>query len=181
MKTSYQVGFYPAESSWDDKFHKLKITCTRKGVKIQAKTGYYAWAEAPGARSEQAIASAVGTRFDAAEIGLRGKLSPGADGKTRLEAAHRLSHDLTLVQVEDKYDADLRLAIVGYAPGREPSRGPVMPVDLRLTAPERDKALAEGIPFAQEITLAPGIENVRLIVYDRGSNAVGSVTMGVVK
>ena len=45
-RTSYQVGYYPAASNWDDKFHKLHITCTRKGVRIQAKTAYYRVARA---------------------------------------------------------------------------------------------------------------------------------------
>jgi VWFA-related protein len=62
VRTSYQIGYYPPAANWDDKFHKLRITCTRKGVRIQAKTGYYAWREQPGAQSTQAVRSAVGTQ-----------------------------------------------------------------------------------------------------------------------
>src|ERR1035438_304445 len=30
MRTSYQIGYYPPEKNWDDKFHKIRPTRTRK-------------------------------------------------------------------------------------------------------------------------------------------------------
>lgn len=43
VRTSYQLGYYARSGNWDGKFHKLRITCTRKGVRIEARSGYYAW------------------------------------------------------------------------------------------------------------------------------------------
>ncbi len=124
MRISYQIGCYPAVSNWDDKFHKLRITCTRKGVRIQAKTGYYAWPEPTGARSEQAIDSAVSTTFDAAGIGLRATLSPHPKGGHMVHLnAHIDIRDIVLVPAGDSFSAELRLAVVGYAPGFDPTRG----------------------------------------------------------
>jgi VWFA-related protein len=164
MRTSYQIGYYPPAGNWDNKFHKLRVTCTRKEVRIQAKTGYYAWEDPPGSRSAQAIDSATSTTFDAAEIGLR-------------VDAHIDAHDLALVHAGDAYNGELRLAIVGYAPGVEPNRGPVTPLDLHLSAQDYDKALQQGISFVQDMALAQEIKTVRFIVFDRGSNAIGSVSM----
>lgn len=179
-RTSYQIGYYPPEQHWDDKFHKLQVTCSKKGVRLQTKTGYYAWREAPGSHSTQAIRSAMATRFDAAEIGLRGKVTmePGGDGKARLEARID-AHDLVLVPRGNQYDGQLRVAIVGYVPGKPPSSGPIAPVDLHYDAAERDRALREGISFTQDLSLAGDIESVRLIVFDRNSNAIGSLTIPV--
>ena len=47
VRASYQIGYYPPERNWDGKFHKLRITTKRKGVKLQGKTGYYAWGGQP--------------------------------------------------------------------------------------------------------------------------------------
>lgn len=48
---SYQIGFYAPPETWNDNFHKLRITTKRKGVRVQAKSGYYAWKyEAAGRR-----------------------------------------------------------------------------------------------------------------------------------
>jgi hypothetical protein len=178
MRTSYQIGYYPPESYWDDKYHKLRVTCTRKGVRIQTKTGYYAWAEPRGTRSEQAINSAVSTTFDAAEIGLRATLSrdPKGGHTVRLDA-HISANDVVLVHQGDEYNGQLRVGVVGYAQGSEPQRGPVIPLELHLSAQGHDKALQQGIELVQNLALREEIKNVRLIVFDRGSNAIGSVTM----
>jgi len=177
-RTSYLIGYYPPAENWDNKFHKLRVTCTRKGVRIQAKTGYYAWDDAPGTRSDQAIDSAVGTTFDAAEIGLRAGLSMDANGKLRL-GAHIDTRDIVLVHDGERYNAELRLGIVGYVPGVAPMRGPVIPVDLHLSPQDRDRALEQGIAFVRDLTFSQQVETVRLVVFDRVSNAIGSVTVPV--
>lgn len=180
MRTSYQIAYYPPPKNWDDKFHKIRVTCTRKGVRIQAKMGYYAWREAPGAKSEEAIDSAMSTTFDAAEIGLRAALAPDArGGHTAHLDAHIDARDVVLVQTGDVYEGQLRLAVVRYPPGQRPERGPVVPVDLHYSAQQRDQALQQGIAYVQDVTLAEETKTIRLIVFDRGSNAIGSVTMPV--
>jgi len=75
-RTSYQLGYYSPFEAGDGKFHKLRVTCTRKGVRIQAKTGYYAWPQDPEAEALQTIRLAVSQPSDAAEIGLRATISP---------------------------------------------------------------------------------------------------------
>jgi len=178
MRTSYQVGYYPPAENWDGKLHKLRLTCTRKGVRIQAKTSYYAWQDAPGARAEQAIESALPTTFDAAEIGLRGSLWRNPNGEGVHVDAHIDARDIVLIHEGDVYNGELRLALAGYAGGK-PMRGPVVPMDLHLSAQDRDKALQQGIPFAQDVTLPGQVEKIRVVVFDRGSNAIGSVTLPV--
>jgi VWFA-related protein len=179
-RTSYQIGYFPPESNWDDKFHKLRITCTRKGVKIQAKTGYYAWHEPAGARSQQAIASVIATTFDAAEIGLRASLSRNEKDPRRVRLdAHVDVHDVAFVHEGDSDRAELRYSVMGFAPGSQPLVGPVTPLDLRLSRQDLDKASQEGIAIQQDLSLGAEITRVRLAVFDRGSNAIGSVTIAI--
>lgn len=178
MRTSYQVGYYPPAANWDDKFHKLRISCTRKGVRLQAKTGYYAWRNQPGAQSMQAVRSAFATRFDAAEIGLTARLVPLGALDARLEA-HIDAHDLVLVHQGDSYRGELRIAFGALRPGAPPLMSPVMPFDLNLTSQDRDKALDQGIVVSRTLKLNPEAAAVRLVVVDRSSRAVGSVTLPV--
>jgi len=180
MRTSYQVGYFPPAANWDNKLHKLRITCTRKGVRIQAKTAYYAWSEAPGARSEQAINSVMPTTFDASEIGLHASLSRDKYDANGVHLdAHIDARDIVLVHSGDTYDGELRLAVAGYAVGAQAVREPTIPMDLHLSEPERDKALKEGISFEHDMTLPEGTQTVRLIVFDRGSEAIGTLTLPV--
>jgi len=178
VRTSYQIGYYPPTTNWDDKFHKLRITCTRKGVRIQAKTGYYAWREPPGAQSTQAVQSAFTTRFDAAEIGITARLVPLSTPDARLEA-HIDAHDLILVHQGDKYLGQLRIAFGALRPGAQPALSQLMPFDLNLSPQDYDKALEQGVFVSQNLKLNEDAAAVRLVVVDRGSRAIGSVTVPI--
>jgi len=181
MRTNYQIGYYPPVKNWDNKFHKLRVTTTRKGVKLQAKGAYYAWQEPAGARAEQAFNTAMQTEYDAAEIGIRGHLSPRSGGNAVHLDARIDARDIVLVQQGDRYSGQLRLALVGYVTGGQPQGGPTVPLDLHYTAAERDQALRDGIPFSQGITFPGPVNALRLMVFDRGSNTIGALTLPVSK
>ncbi len=179
-RTSYQIGYYPPEKNWDGKYHKIRVTCSRKGVHIQTRTGYYAWRDGPGARAEDAIDSAIATTFDAAEIGLRASLSSDSkEGSAIRLDAHIDAQDVALVHTGKLYDAQLWLAVAGFASGEQPHRGPLIPLDLHLSLQDRDRAVQQGIEFVQNLALGEGVNTIRLVVFDRGSNAIGSVTIPV--
>jgi VWFA-related protein len=179
VRISYQIGYYPPENNWNGKYHKLRVTCKRKGVRIQAKTGYFAWVDEPGAGSEKAIGSAASTEFDAAEIGLRGSLSADSNDKHAVQLNARIdARDIVFVQEGEHYNAQLRMALVGYLLSGRSERTKVFPVDLHYSADERDKALKDGIVLSRSLPLDE-LTRVRLIVYDRSSNAIGSITMPV--
>lgn len=180
VRVSYQLGYYEPERNWDGKFHKVRVTCKRKGVKIQAKTGYYAWAIPPGQGSEQAIRSVAGTQFDAAEIGLHGSLTVDPKDKNSAQLNVRIdAHDVAFGQEGDHSHAQLRVAVIGYLTGGMLQGSKVMPFDLHYTAEERDKARNEGILFASNIPISDRVGRVRLVVFDRGSNAIGSLTFAL--
>jgi VWFA-related protein len=42
LRTQYAIGYYPAQTSQDARFHKIKVRSTRKGVFIRARPGYRA-------------------------------------------------------------------------------------------------------------------------------------------
>lgn len=177
VRVSYQIGYYAPPNNWDGKFHKVRVICKRKGVRIQSKTGYYAWATRPGERTDQAVRAAVGTQFDAAEIGLRGTLTADPKDKHSMQLTVRIdAGDVAFGKNGDSSEAQLRVAAIGYMSGGLVSGSPIMPLDLHYSAAEREKARAEGIPFSSRLPIADQVGKVRLIVFDRGSNAVGSLT-----
>jgi Ca-activated chloride channel family protein len=42
LRTSYELGYYPTDPLKDDSFRKIVIKPKREGVKVRAKTGYFA-------------------------------------------------------------------------------------------------------------------------------------------
>jgi hypothetical protein len=77
-KQSYLLSYAPPPENWDGKYHKVRITCRRKGVKLQTRQGYHAFAEqgASGKQVQDAMEAAILSPFDAAEVGLRAIASP---------------------------------------------------------------------------------------------------------
>jgi VWFA-related protein len=178
MHTSYEMGYYPPPRNWDNKFHKLRVTCKRKGVRIEAQTGYFAWAEATGTRAQQAFNMAASTTFDAAEIGLHAGVSVDPkDGRVTHFDLHIDAHDLAWVHQGDAYLAQLRLTVVHYLAGGRTEAQPITPVNLDYTAQERDAALNEGIDFAENTPAGQGGYKFRILVFDRGSDAIGTLTI----
>jgi len=174
----YQIGYDVPPSYWDDKFHKLRVTSKRKGLRIQAKTGYYAWKAAPGSHTQSAFTAVAAAPFDAEEIGLRATVSADAEEqgselvKLRIEA-----RDIALAQEGDRYTGHLRIMSVGYLPNGLLQSTPLAPLDIDYTTAERDRALRDGISFAEKLNTSPGESRFRVMVFDRGSNAVGSITI----
>jgi VWFA-related protein len=179
-RVSYLLGYFSPESNWDGKYHKLRVTCKRKGVRIQAKTGYFAWADRPGAGTEQAIRSMNATEFDAAEIGLSGSLSPDPNVKGKLVLTARVdAKDIALIQDGDWYNGQLSFAVVGYLADGHIESTRIFPQDLHYSAAEREKHLKDGIVLSEDVPAANQFKKVRLIVYDRNSASIGSLTLPV--
>ncbi len=175
---SYQIGYSVDPERWDNKFHKLKVSVKRNGVRLQAKTGYNAWKEAPGTHTQQAFQAMAGAPFDAEEIGLRATVEPDADSPQTAVVKLRIEpQDIALAQEGDHYTGHLRVMAASYRGDGLIASSPVMPLDLNYTASERDQALRNGIEVAEKLSARGGEARFRLMVFDRDSNAVGSVTI----
>jgi VWFA-related protein len=176
-RTSYQIGYRPPESNWDGKYHKIKITCVRKGVKTQSMTGYYA-AEGQKPESQEAIDALVKGGGNSAEIGVTVRATPDAanPGRIHLEA-HIDARDICLLRDGDRYVGGLRIAVAAYDQSGQGQTGKVVAIDLKLTAAERDEVMKKGIPYLREVMLGAPVKEVRLVVADAVLGAAGSVTM----
>jgi len=180
VRTGYQIGYYPPVQHWDGKFHKLRVSCSRKGVRIQAKSGYYAHPEPPGAEARRAIDAVASTPFDAAEIGLRAKLSPDPHSAGTAHLAVRIdANDVVIAREEHQYTAHLRLAVIGYQSDGRKEASAIIPLDLHYSDQQRSQALQQGVPFANDLKIEENLKAFRCVVFDSGSNAVGSVTIPV--
>src|SRR5580700_3685974 len=78
---TYSIAYDPSAENWDSKWHAIRITCERAGVKLQVRTRYYAVGDTrPVAdRMKAALMAAYQSPSDVAEIGLRTKIAPIGD------------------------------------------------------------------------------------------------------
>lgn len=177
LQVNYRIGYYPAEDTMDGKFHDLRVTCTRKGVRIQTRTGYLAVKETDAARADRATGDALKTRAEAAEIGLRALLTPDPKAAHQTDMALRIAaENVALTQDGERMSAQLRLTLVLYRKDGSAMGLAVVPLKFSYDAAGREKALRDGIEFNRSLSL-DGVAMIRAIVFDFESEAVGSLAV----
>jgi VWFA-related protein len=84
----YLLGYYPDPFVRDGKFHDLKVTVTRPGVHLRAKTGYVAPAASAGAATTTAtLTSVMSAGFNVSGLSVRAfaaPIAPTTNGMTRV-------------------------------------------------------------------------------------------------
>jgi VWFA-related protein len=169
-RLSYQLAYEPPAGGWDGKYHKIRVACTRKGVKLETKQGYYAFADmaAGGISEKAALESAMASALDATEIGLSVRLSEHQTAPRNVELAIRID-PADIAWPQDA--ARLSVSVAGYM---KDTRKELFPSE-ELTP----KRTADPIPLEKRLVIADGVESLRVLVYDRESGAIGSLTIPV--
>jgi len=178
---SYLLLLAPPADNWDNKFHRLRVQCERKGVKLISRQRYYAYpsqGQVP-ALEFAAMSALLKIPTDAAEVELRGSIAPGSKPGT---AMVRIRIDPTDLCTIDETGNAVGQVSVMYAQydGRN-LLGSTQPMTFNLRMPRQQllDSAKEGLPFDQEIVVDPRAKAVRFILYDRGSRFLGSVTLPV--
>jgi VWFA-related protein len=158
----YSIGYVPPAESWDNKFHRLRISSEKKGLKLQARQHYYAVADQhPLAQRQQGMmVAAYQSGTDVSDIGLRAVVSPGS-APNRIKIEVRIDPaDIVAKRVTLLYSAR-----DANRPQGEPTLG--------------DEDVKPGEAIVKEYPIDAATQKIRLIVGDKGSDAVGSVTFPV--
>ena len=178
----YSISYDPGADNWNKKWHRIHITCERKGVKLQVRERYYAVPDSRSAveRMKAVLMQAYQSPSDFGEVGVRTKISSLGAGTPGVHLDIRIDpSDLMLHEQGGKYTGALYCLISdrsGAAPLGEPA---VLNLAPELTAEEYKTAMKEGLPFAQDHPTSDAVRQVRVIVLDQNTNAVGSVTFPV--
>lgn len=181
--SSYQLGYDTVPQPWEGKYHKLRVVCSRKGVRLQSKTGYYAWQPPPPEQAEQqAFQAMAAAQTDAADIGLTAQPeTPAAGAKTVRVRVAIDGRDVLFSQAGQQYQVQLGVGMAAYLSDGRGTQLPSAVLDPSLNAQQYQDVLANGISTIVEAPLAEGLEKVRVMIYDRGDHQVGSVTVPLAK
>jgi VWFA-related protein len=164
-RTTYRVQYTP--KTWDGKFHKVHATSTRKGVNIQCEQGFMAEKQPDRPDTFQ-------SPFDAADLGIRATVSPGAQPNIM-----RLHLNIDPQDLQLDRPLQLVLSVTGYMPdGKMVSYAPG-PINSTLTPEQRDKMARDGLRLGHEVTVTAGMRKVRLAVEDRTTKTTGTLTIPV--
>lgn len=178
----YVLGYEAPPGNFDNKFHRVKVTCERKGVKIEVRQRYYALLDSrpPMMRAQDALLAALRSPFDDPQIGLRVTASPVSGPPKGIHLKVQIDpSDLYLRDEGGVFTGHITALVAGY--GANGVAGAPVPADfnLRLTKEQRETAAKNGLPFEQDFPIDNATTKVRVMVYDHATDAVGSLTVPV--
>jgi len=177
-RASYTLGFNP--QNWDGKYHKVRVSCTRRGVHVLAPDGYYAFEAASLDEEESSIQAATWSPFDAGEIGVRATVSPSEKIPQAVRLSIRINaDDVQMARSESGYSGHVSVTLIAYETGGKQSMLKQTGYPFHMNAEQRQGAIKNGIRLSIDQPLAEDVGKIRIIVFDRSSNAVGSLTVPV--
>ena len=180
---AFEMAYDPSAGNWDNKFHRVRITSNRKGAVVQSQTRYYALpASRPAAERMRAVLlTALQSPTDNSDIGLHvGRLpAPGGQRGVHLDIRVHLA-DLLMREEDGKFKGSVYLLISDRGAAGPLGEPVVLSLNPVLTKEQYEKAMKEGLPFAQDHPITGAVREVRVIVLDQHTNFAGSITIPVV-
>ena len=180
---TYTIGFYPNHGVWDGEFREIKISVPAEDAHLRYRQGYFAFPE----RSEGAaimrtdLQEAARSPLDATGLGVsvKGQTVPPA-------SAHLVKLQVTLdpKQFLLRDEGDQSRGSMDLLFLQKDSSGQFLFVkkqhlDVSFDRKEYSLVAENGLTLQQRLIIDPASAELRVLVRDAGSGALGSVTISV--
>lgn len=180
-RVSYLLGYYPTNDKWDGKFRGITVKVSRPGVRLRYRSGYYAEPEITNGEitHSRLIWDAIRSPLQLVNLGLEVQAEPvtsteGRELKVQVRVAGNQMH---FEKNGDRWTDTIDVVWVGMS-----SDGRILDSDhdiigLRPAQSGYDEILQKGFSFSEHMRLGSESVEMRLIVRDRGTGAIGSVNV----
>jgi VWFA-related protein len=182
-EVTYTLGFYADASALDAQFHKLKVVVDRKHVEVRYRMGYMARpAGAPGADEREAVINdALWSPLDSSGVSLAARVEKAQEPKPnslRVMVSVDPS-DLLFAEHEGRHTVSVEFAFALLAAdGRNlDTIHQVKTMDLDA---KQYQELSKLFVVSKTFEPNPAIAQIRVILLDRGSGRLGSLTLPVI-
>jgi VWFA-related protein len=179
--SSYVLAYYPSHNNWDYSFRSISVKVARKGLQLRYRTGYYAIPDSADGNGmhDQLIANAIRSPIQMMDLALEVRPEQVASASGR-ELKVDIRVDPSQLHFEkngDRWTDSLDVVWAGLsADGRVIERDG----DRVTLQPEQngsDEIQHAGASFTQHIRLDKEAVEMRLVVRDHGSGAIGSINI----
>jgi VWFA-related protein len=180
-RVTYLLGYYAADTRWDGKFHNIKIKTTRPGVTLRYRRGYFALPpEQPGKiESGDVFAPAIWSPLDATSLGLTVRARRRSQGTSEeaLLALHIDPQNVHLENLNGRWVGEIELVVVNLSPTGHNLKGFDQTRKFNFLPSTYERIEREGLEFPLSLRIPNDTEQIRLVVQDSPSGAMGSVTI----
>jgi VWFA-related protein len=177
-KVTYTIGFYPEDAKWDGQFHKLALHCSRSGVNIRYRPGYFASATPPEQTTRRftTVQQAIRANTSLNEIGFTVNLQPAADSITAKVVID--PSNITLTQQDGKWVGSLQFAAISGNVEKGTFEEPkTMIVNMKFPPEAHDSILKNGFTINHKFNTRPDTDQFRIAIQDVPSGALGSIIL----
>jgi VWFA-related protein len=174
-ESTYTLGFYPDRAP--DRINALKIEMTRKGLEVSYRNAYSGVAESDSTRGKE-IAAALASPLDATAISLRVRATK--QGDTWNLALELDPADVALENRDGRRTGGLDIALRQFT-----AEGLVLATSMTTASLEFDEARYRTFMNDKHVVnltipdANPSLASIRLVVADRVSGRVGSLTIPI--
>lgn len=183
-RVTYTLGYYPSDEKFDGKFHDIKVKVNRPGVNVRYRKGYYDSPQQPQdeKRRKLELRDAVWSPLDATGMGLVVQVTPSEQQSDPLKLVVKINpKDLHLEELDGKYAGRLDVLFVQKDERGKEYSGVDDTINMRLEPATYQKVSAEGIVYTKQVARAAPATQLRVVVRDAASGAIGSVSVPLAK
>ena len=174
---TYTLGFYPQLSEKEIKsYHKLKVTVKRRGVSVHYPKAYDIKPYRPP--REQLMINALANNLDFTQLRLTARLERDG-GALRLPVTVSPQGILLQDASNDRWKMQLDYVIMQRAGDGTALDTVSRSVTLDQDAPQREAFLKQGFHLTETLTPKPGLATIKIVVLDRNSGSVGSLSIPI--
>jgi VWFA-related protein len=180
-EVTYTLGFYPDSKALDSQYHSLKVQVNRKDVEVRSRKGYVASVDAVITETdrEQIVRDALWSPLAATGIGL----SATADRVDQPRPdSMKIVLTIDLDQLQFRLDGEKRKAEVQIAFEQRSAEGKALGTTEQVAPVVLDEdryRSRQPITLTKTLPLSNGVSEIRVALYDRRSENVGSLVIPV--
>jgi hypothetical protein len=178
-RVTYELGYYPSGVKWDGKFHSIRVKVKSPGARVRARTGYFARPDHAVTQEEldAFVAAAAYSPIEATDIKMIVQAhAADVPGARRMNISLQFDpHDIFFREVETDWEG--RVGIV-YAQTDETGKilhAPEVTLEMKFTSERYRQLLKTGISHFRDIPIHRNAAELRVILHDTTTGAVGSV------
>ncbi len=198
-RSEYLLGYYPKDTHWDGRYRRITVSVNRPGLHVYNRGGYYAdqtlvpynreafLSYSRIAAAGQYASEVKDLHFTVAaneEVGSRIRVNPRYDDNAAVNTRIHVSlwidpAEVTFHEVNDRYQGKVYITFF-YGDQRGRYLGDYWDArEMNLKPETYQKVMKDGIPYDLRIPRAAPNETLKVVLYDYGSDRIGSLTTKV--
>jgi VWFA-related protein len=180
-RVTYVLGYYPSHDQWNGKFREIKVESKRPGLRLRFRRGYFAIPDSAitVSQKEQMLTDALQSTLESTDLGLDVQADPVNAAAPHTITMHvRVSPKaMSFAQSGDRWKDSVEFVWVELDKDGKILGHTADAVNLNVPQQSHDKILQDGLNESGDVDLLDGVAQLRLVVRDMGSGAIGSVNI----